>query len=1448
MPTPEEEAESLFLSSGEAVSTEEQMSPKEAEDLFATAGSSPIEESTQLQPRTVWNEVLGKSLQVPGWYHGGQIGTAMRENFEPIQEDVTEIGRSFLRGTLKMPEAVGEAIRFVGDHIGSETLPGGTKPEVVKSWESGVQKFLWDQGDLIVDTWKNLQKSAKVNGVELTKANPEVWRGKFMENPSYTRGIATVIQAIPSLAAGYVVTAATKNPWAGASVLGLVDGMSARGEAREAGKDVKTQDLTAGAVAIVNTLLEKIPLEKFFGGAKGKIAGAIEGALTEGGTEATQTMWENVVARIGYDESRNLMNGVLESLIVGAVTGGTLGGMSSKTTKSIDRAFNKLRLAGMSEEQLADLTYNAAVELAKNSDTPLLTTALEDGTSITLSVNEAIGQRLQEVAKQTKPEEAVNIEGPTLSPEEMVTEAGGKFLGVTEDLKLKDGTTKSGLVQFRSPTTGSTIAIKKTELTPELIKQKIEESDKAFVDAEMKATPAEAAKREESPDIAQVEQAIQEAPDDSEVLQSGLPKIFKDLQTVTAKTNEYRARNQPVPEPLLIRQRQMIHLVQSLMNTEQAQTNPRIKSIIREMTGQVESSPKMVTEMNALKGSLQMAVRVARDTANQTEKSLNNFKKGIVEEIKLRLPPSKERGQFLSAVAGIKYGADLAPIVARVEKAAENFRRKELLKEIKKQVKKVRDSNVIAVDYVAKIEELMDQFEMGITPDSRRNLEKTQAYLDKERAKGNDVSMPQSVLNSLQGLYREDLKAIDSNALQNLLDEIIFLRDLGRNKLRLQEALMDAKVSQALIDITAGSKPAESRVRYGSPLSRNLPLKYNFKNTVNDVADWFANHQRGFSFTDTVFDKLDGNAGYTGPNYRHFKSQANSGFRSYLNMRDPITKRVGELAKKLKLDTVDMNNIGFHAIKVQEGGQEKLLKMGYTQDFIDKHTLTPEQTQLYQAFREELDAFWPRVKDVLRRVYNVDPESVANYFPFSADFEAMNALPIQDRFNFNAPDLVDTMIRGDMKGRNFRKNTPEKGMSIERTGGKQPLKLNAMEVFLKHLDNVTYLTAMGEKLQTMSAIARDGGYRDAVGDQGQQFVLDWIDVLARNGNRTDKVRLLDSFRKNTSAAMLGFRLSSILVQGTALMDGAAEIGGHAFEGMERLALSKEWRKFVLENMPEIRDRIGDDIHFLEFGGTSVVDKFNQKAFWALQKYDSLTASSVAIGAYMKYMRENGIEFDRDNPQASVNEDALNYAQDVVGRTQSTAFPKDLPVMLNKANMFGPGVFSNTSLNRLMLQFQTFMLKRWDTFTHQGIDLGFAKGDIAKGVNVVSFLTMAKMSEFGTRAGLTALIAGLVYELTGNEPDEKDEENMLRDAFLNLLGDIPFVSMGTSIGQYGSIPIPAIQMLAKTIRRTYGTFASQSEEAKNRNLIRAIMLWAGTLFGAGGTTQVEDLYAKISAEN
>lgn len=952
---------------------------------------------------------------------------------------------------------------------------------------------------------------------------------------------------------------------------------------------------------------------------------------------------------------------------------------------------------------------------------------------------------------------------------------------------------------------------------------------------------------QESPDPDnRFETAIKETPDTVDTLESNLPTLITDLQTITAKINEARSQNRQPEDSLIQRQTIFTSLLNDLQFREYPKPNLSLKSTIRKITGQVELAPKMVTEMSALKASLSSAAKTALTTELQTTRDLNNLKKGIVGEIKRFLPPSKERGSFLSAIASAKDGADIHAIAERVERTAENYKRKELLKEIKKQVKKAESSGAISVEYVSKISDLMDGFSSGMTPELKQKLKGTQDFINTQRASGKETDIPQYVLDQIDGLYRDDLKDLDSNALQTLLNDIVLLRDLGKTKLQMRKALEDSRVSQALIELAAGTKKMESSYRVVSPFGEPQSLRVSIKNTAADIRDWFINHQRGFTFVDTVFDQLDGNVGYSGPNYRIFKSSANSGYRQYLNLRDPIRTRVNNLAKRLGLTPVDMNKIGFYAVKVQENGPEKLEKMGFDREFIDSFTLDKNQSEMYIAFRSELDAIWPRVKSVLQQVYNLNPESLQNYFPFSTDFEAMNSRPIEERFGQDTPDLIETILKGNQSF-DFNKTTPDKSFSFERVGGSQALKLNAMQVFLNHIDNATYLAAMGERLKHMAAIARNPSYFDIAGNSAQQFVTDWIDVLSRKGRRTDKVDWVDTLRKNTGYAALAFRLSSILVQGTALMDGAASIGPAAFEGAYKIATSKEWRDFVVKNMPEIRDRIGDDPFYAEFGSGSKIDILNDTGFWALQKFDSITASGVAVGAYLKSLRDQGIAYTLDNPNSiPLNETALNYAQDIVGRTQSTAFPKDLPLAFNKAKLFKSGdVFNNTSINRLLFQFQNFTLKRWDTLTHQGIDLGFKKGDIAKGANVMSFLVLAKMAEYGTRGALSGLISQMVSAATGSDAIDREKDSELKKLLLNILGDIPFINWIVSVTSYGSIPVPAIQTLSKFVERTAASFSAKTAEAKTRNAIRAALLGLGILAGVGGTTQAEDIYAKAT---
>jgi len=197
--------------------------------------------------------------------------------------------------------------------------------------------------DSAIDTSKRLQANwieAAYTGIEAP--DPELFRGSFMENPSFTRAVALGIQSVPMLGLAAAITAATKSPTAGAALLGSLEAAEEHNIQRELGGS----EGEALGTFVVNTLalsfLESIPLTGFMKGGALPIR-AFRGAIQEGSEEVLQSLWKDSVAKIGYDDTRKLTANLVESFIAGAISGGVIGGFSpvAGIQKSMDKASKK---------------------------------------------------------------------------------------------------------------------------------------------------------------------------------------------------------------------------------------------------------------------------------------------------------------------------------------------------------------------------------------------------------------------------------------------------------------------------------------------------------------------------------------------------------------------------------------------------------------------------------------------------------------------------------------------------------------------------------------------------------------------------------------------------------------------------------------------------------------------------------------------------------------------------------------------------------------------------------------------------------------------------------------------------------------------------------------------------------------------------------------------------
>ena len=832
------------------------------------------------------------------------------------------------------------------------------------------------------------------------------------------------------------------------------------------------------------------------------------------------------------------------------------------------------------------------------------------------------------------------------------------------------------------------------------------------------------------------------------------------------------------------------------------------------MANSLALAEKQSSKWQALKEAFTGSVSDIISARSLTKKQVMETQNRIIETINQSELPAEDKGKFLVAVRDTQTADQLVrridDINARIDKLVDSSKRKIAVSRIKATAKKAGNSSVVAVDIAKRIGQLAEEIDLqNRNPATIKSLQKTMDYLNSNP----DADLPPAMLKQLDILNKKPLADVTTKELTDLADKLDTLVVRGKARLALIKEKAEDLKRERLASIEKTAAPLSSKPIARANIGESLSTMDNIKNRYNELLNGASEIGIALNPMDVFFDMLDGAKNYNGNVYKVFKKTIDTSFSEYLNLKEEMTREVKSLSDKLNLNEKNYEKIGAWAVLQQQGGEKKLLDTGISQAEIDGLSLTPQETQMYQLMRTKLDSMRPAIKDIMRRVYNKDFTEVDDYFPFLTDHEAMEELSIQDQIGDGLPSISK------------RKNV-EKGFTKARTGGKQKVRIDAMGVFLKHMDNATYLVKMGEDIKALGDVATDSKYGAAVGDLGQKMTVEWIDLLARKGAATGRIVGLDILRRNIGAAVLGFKLSSIFVQPTSLADGASLVGGNYVRRGVASVTNTEWRQFLWDNMPEIRERAGDDPAYLNMGGESILANVREAGFLALKFVDALSASSVAIGAYTKSVEQRGGEVDLTKP----DKQAIQEAQLMMRRTQASAFSKDAPPVITQGKLTG-----SVSLDKLILQFQSFMLNRWSVLRHDLWRVGIRGGETKQAVNIATWMMIAAAGELMSRR----LAVELIGSFFGNEP-EKWDKTVNKEAVGIALGSVPFVSQAVSALQYGSVPVPSLSIINRVIGEANTAAKTKDEAKKNKHIVRAVLLGVGATFGVPGTLQAEAL--------
>lgn len=805
---------------------------------------------------------------------------------------------------------------------------------------------------------------------------------------------------------------------------------------------------------------------------------------------------------------------------------------------------------------------------------------------------------------------------------------------------------------------------------------------------------------------------------------------------------------------------------------------------------------------------------------------------GMPEDRRAFMDETKKEGKFTGKLRAVSYGYKHGYVSARTEARAR-------MMEVKETNAGIENQKKVVVDYASKVKELpYNQTQLARAIAHAKNEKQVQSIyklVDRIAEKNARIELIQETgkvlkrwkdspsvfveqkknLQEWGEYFKENAKHLPIEDLQFLHDEITNEMQYGREKFATWKEAWDAKVEDAKVSLASDIKPIESHPRIRSFTEKGLSFSDGVRNYLREKMNVAENLDLALMPMDAIMDLMDGGHGkYTGQHMR-MKTAFDRAHGKFLTRRE-MRRWVNEYAEKNRMREHNFERIGIHAARMQEGGMEKLLQMGLDENEINAVKLTPQEETLYQMMRKDFDSLKEEVKAVNRDVYNQPFKDMENYFSFMTDFKTMDEAESSRWKNMMDSDTLNLDAFGGRTEYRQTK-TPEKGFTKTRTGGKQNIKLNALDIYNRHIDDALYMIEMAEPLKKWGSAIWSSEYREVAGDRGTRLMRDWIATMATKGGYTlgQRNSWIDRRRFNLGTATLGLKAVAALIQPTSLFQGASYIGSRAFDGLREIATNRDMRNLVLK-MPEIKFRVGDDIAFREMGGGGKAQKVGM---WALVNLDKLSAMGVASGAYRMKMAELGLPIDYEN----LNQEAADFAQLVVRRTQSSPFYKDSPGALERGG----------SLAKTALQFQSFLLSNWSIIRHDLYRSGIRERDIKKAANIIIPLMLATLAETGVR-------------WTDKQLRGKDTEFWKEYAW-EAANNVPILGQLIGAVIYGGVPVPLIDMIASVGEELSYTIKSKKPETKLKHAALTGMA-AGRLLGIPGTAQVEQFIRMSGKKN
>lgn len=288
-----------------------------------------------------------------------------RDGFDDVKWG--EVGKSAVRGSFELGKGVtASPLKIYGDWAMDNrdtSLMTPKEADEVKRNNFRAQSYV-KIGEYIEKIWDMGIKA------DWLKEDEETFKGSFVENPSMTRVLSLAASALPSVGFFGGISKITGSRKVASILLAGADAGDIYFEAREAGES-QNKALGLYALGTAGTAaLEKYGFDQIFNERVTAPLGKriLKAAMSEGFTETFQTGYQNAVKKYGYDDTQELLEGVVEAFIAGSLSGGAISSADAGYIK-LQRAREKLKEKGASDNALDVIQEEFARELSYHRDT-----------------------------------------------------------------------------------------------------------------------------------------------------------------------------------------------------------------------------------------------------------------------------------------------------------------------------------------------------------------------------------------------------------------------------------------------------------------------------------------------------------------------------------------------------------------------------------------------------------------------------------------------------------------------------------------------------------------------------------------------------------------------------------------------------------------------------------------------------------------------------------------------------------------------------------------------------------------------------------------------------------------------------------------------------------------------------------------------------------------------